>query len=162
MRLVARTFLVVVLVVCSSTCTSDTPAPSQRSQPSLDSDRSASSQPGHGPGSAPTITAAPATSLDDGQTIDVRVQGFDSFDRVHLSECANARVVTEIGCGAQLAQQPFIDTDEHGIGSRSFTVTATASTASLNSDTTSLCAAECVLVAVGTSGLNYTPLTFGP
>ena len=152
----ARVLTVLAIALLCACCTSDSPATSPHSR-----SVSANSLPPR-PGAEPTVTADPATGLHDGQTVQVRVQGFYPFDRVHLSECANGRVVTEIGCGAQLAEEPFVDTDDHGGGSRSFTLTASASTASLNSDTTSLCGADCVLVAVGTSGLTYTPIAFGP
>jgi hypothetical protein len=94
------------------------------------------------------LHVVPATNLHNGQVVLVSVSGFPP-GKAFLSECASAADVNPIGCGAQLATQPFV-VIEHGGGTERFTVTDHAPGAPLTSQPSVLCTTQCVLVA--TSG----------
>lgn len=74
----------------------------------------------------PTVTITPPSHLKDGQTVEVSVTGFGVGGKVWLSGCASASAVTDLGCGAQLAAQSFLVTDDTRAGSASLVVRAEA------------------------------------
>ena len=74
----------------------------------------------------PTVTVSPAVGLKDGQLVEVSVTGFGVGGKVRLSECASAEAATDFGCGAELAAQAFLVTDDNRAGAGSLTVRATA------------------------------------
>jgi hypothetical protein len=94
----------------------------------------------------PSVVVSPSERLQDGQPVQVTLSGFGPNDRVRLSECASDSV-TPLGCGEQLARQPFVDTDAMGAGSTSFVVRDSAPAKPFNTDETFECADRCVLVA---------------
>jgi hypothetical protein len=99
-------------------------------------------------GSSPAITVEPSTSLYDGEPVTVSLRGFGANDRVRLSECASIGSGSDGGCGPQPAQQPFIDLDDNGEGTTTFTVRANAPVKPIDETTTVACNNQCVLVAV--------------
>jgi hypothetical protein len=112
----------------------------------------------------PTVTITPPNHLKDGQTVQVRVTGFGVGGKVWLSECASASVATDLGCGAQLAAQPFLVTDDTRAGSASLVVRAEAARTPLSANLMSPCTDQCVVVATLGDGYGYAvaPITFGP
>lgn len=95
------------------------------------------------------ITVEPAAALVSGRTVIVWVRGFPHGAKVWLSECASAAKVNPLGCGQQLAAQPFLATNRAGAASGKFTVSAYASARPYFGPLVK-CAPTCVLVA--TSG----------
>jgi hypothetical protein len=95
------------------------------------------------------LHVAPATNLHDGEVVQVSISGFPP-GKAFLSECAAARNVNALGCGAQLAAQPSV-VIENGAGTGSFTVTHQAATTPLSPQPSTTCTNQCVLVA--TSGV---------
>jgi Neocarzinostatin family len=110
---------------------------------------------------AEEVTAVPSTSLHDGQQVTVSVKGFVPTTKFYLSECETPTQANHLGCGVQLAAQPFGLTDENGQGSASFTVQSSAATEPLSADSVP-CSGECVIVATSGSGgsFGFTPITF--
>jgi hypothetical protein len=94
----------------------------------------------------PTVTITQSNELRDGQTVQVSVSGFGVGGIVRLSECASAAVVTDLGCGAELAAQTMLVTDETRVGSASFVVHARAMSGPLTGPAVA-CADRCVIVA---------------
>lgn len=112
------------------------------------------------------VTVSPWTELQDGQQVTVHAQGFRPGVpgiKFFLSECQSPLQVNPLGCGKQLAAQPFGLTDDNGdgSGSESFTVQSSAPTRPLSS-TLVPCAGTCVIVA--TTGVNgnycFAPIAF--
>jgi len=107
--------------------------------------------------SAEKVTISPRIGLQDGQQVTIRVQGFRTGVpgiKFFLSECQSPLQVNPLGCGSQLAAQPFGLTDSNGDGSGSvsFTVQSSAATRPLSSVLVP-CAGTCVIVATtGASG----------
>ncbi len=102
---------------------------------------------------AGAMRVSPNDGLQEGQTVTVHVQGFPAEGKVRLSECASAGRVNTLGCGEQLAAQPFLLTDASGAADGTFHVKATA--ASGPPGTTAAaepCAMACVLVATSGAG----------
>lgn len=98
----------------------------------------------------------------------VKVQGFKPDVpeiKFFLSECQSPLQVNRLGCGKQLAAQPFGLTDSHGNGSGrvSFTVQSQAATRPLSSVLVP-CSGTCVIVAttgVGAGGsYGFAPIDF--
>ncbi len=108
-------------------------------------------------------TVAPSTDLQDAQQVTVSVKGFLPNRKFYLSECLTPTELSALGCGAQLAAQPFGLTGANGTGSTSFTVHSAASTGALI-PTLQACTGECVIVATpGVNGAFYlAPITFAP
>jgi hypothetical protein len=108
-------------------------------------------------------TVAPSTDLEDAQPVTVSVKGFLPNRKFYLSECLTPTELNALGCGAQLAAQPFGLTDANGTGSTTFTVHSAASTGALI-PTVQACTGECVIVA--TAGVSqayyFAPITFAP
>lgn len=111
------------------------------------------------------VHVAPDTNLHDGEVVHVTVSGFSG--KAFLSECAMATDVNALGCGAQLAAQPFI-VMENGAGTGSFTVTHQAASTPLSPQPSTTCTNQCVLVATsgvpasGTRHIQTVTLAFGP
>ena len=105
----------------------------------------------------------PSTQLQDAQQVTVSVKGFLPNRKFYLSECFTPTEITALGCGAQLAAQPFGLTDPNGAGSTTFTVHSDASTGALI-PSVQACTGECVIVATaGVGGAYYfAPITFAP
>ena len=102
---------------------------------------------------APMVAVAPETDLVDGGWVKASVTGFGVAQKVYLSECDSAEQANALGCGPQLAAQPFILTDGHGSGSTTFVVHIEASAGPLTSTTGSRCAQLCIIVAtLGANG----------
>jgi len=104
----------------------------------------------------PAVSVAPASGLRDGQAVQVSVSGFGIGGKVFLSECATASDASLLGCGAQLAAQPFVVTGEDRSGSTTFTVRASAAAVPLDPTHPVPCTTGCVLVAVGGGGAYVT------
>ena len=126
---------------------------------------------GKAPPSTSTATtlvlhAAPATNLKDGEVVQVNVSGFPP-GKVFLSECGAAADANALGCGAQLAAQPFV-VIENGAGTASFTVTHQAASTPLSPQPSTTCTNQCVLVATsgvppsGARHIQTVTLAFGP
>jgi Neocarzinostatin family len=110
----------------------------------------------------PPHFVTPGTGLTDGQGVNVSVSGFGESGKVFLSECDHAEDANVLGCGPQLAAQPFIITGTDRSGSATFVVHGTA--ASKPYDTTSVtpCSALCVIVATqGDGAWAVAPIAFG-
>ena len=113
----------------------------------------------------PTVTISPSAHLKDGQTVEVRVTGFGVGGKVWLSECSSAAAATDLGCGVDLAAQPFLVTDDNRGGSASLVVRATALGRAPSAGPASACKDRCVVVATIGSGYPYViaPIAFtGP
>jgi hypothetical protein len=115
---------------------------------------------------AEKVTVSPWMELQDGQQVTIRVQGFRPGVpgiKFFLSECQSPLQANPLGCGNQLAAQPFGLTDSNGDGSGSvsFTVQSSAATRPLSSVLVP-CAGTCVIVATtGANGnYNFAPIAF--
>ena len=110
----------------------------------------------------PTVTVSPPARLKDGQVVKVSVTGFGVGGKVWLSECASADVATDLGCGVELAAQPFLVTDDSRAGSGELVVRGRASATSLAAGPSMPCADRCVIVATLGSGYPYVvaPIAF--
>jgi hypothetical protein len=107
----------------------------------------------------PMVTISPSTHLKDGQTVEVRVTGFAVGGKVWLSECASAAAATDLGCGEQLAAQPFLVTDDNRSGRATLVVRSSASAKALLAGPATTCVDQCVVVA--TLGIGY-PYVIAP
>jgi len=112
------------------------------------------------------VTVSPRIGLREDQQVTIRVQGFKPGVpgiKFFLSECESPLQVNALGCGSQLAAQPFGLTDSKGDGSglAFFTVRSSAATGPLSSVLVP-CAGTCVVVA--TTGANsnaaFAPIAF--
>ncbi len=112
----------------------------------------------------PSVSVTPASGLFDGQTVAVQVSGFGIGGKVWLSECASAQDASSLGCGRQLAEQPFLVTDDARSGDGSFTVSLHAATAPDLPNTAVRCTDQCVIVATLGDGFAYAtaPIRFSP
>lgn len=110
----------------------------------------------------PQVTVTPATNLHDGETVTVQLTGFGVGGKVFLSECATAAAASDLGCGAELAAQPFVVTDDTRAGSTSLVVKSRAASGALASPVVA-CADQCVIVATvgGGYGFAFAPIVFG-
>lgn len=96
----------------------------------------------------------------------MNVSGFPP-GKAFLSQCAAATDVNALGCGAQLAAQPFV-VIENGAGTGSFTVTNRAASTPLSPQPSVPCTNQCVLVATsgvpasGARHIQTVKLAFGP
>ena len=115
---------------------------------------------------AEKVTVSPWTGLRDGQATTVSVQGFKPGVpgiKFFVSECQSPLQANHLGCGMQLAAQPFGLTDSKGggSGSVSFTVHSSAAAQPLSSVLVP-CSGTCVIVA--TTGARdiygFAPITF--
>ncbi len=110
---------------------------------------------------AEAVTVTPWSSLHGGQLVTVSVRGFVPTTKFYLSECESPTQANRLGCGEQLAAQPFGLTDENGQGSVSFTVESSAATEPLRADSVP-CSGGCVIVATaGSDGpFGFAPIAF--
>lgn len=110
----------------------------------------------------PKVEVTPSADLSDGERVEVAVTGFGVGGKFFLSECASAARANSLGCGPQLAAQPFGVTNNSGAGSFGFTVTSMAAVSPYNTTSTLYCTDQCVIVATvgGGGGFSYTPITF--
>lgn len=110
----------------------------------------------------PRVLVTPATNLHDGETVTVQLTGFGVGGKVFLSECATAAAASDLGCGAELAAQPFVVTDDTRAGSTSLVVKSRAASGALASPVVA-CADHCVIVATvgGGYGFAFAPIVFG-
>ena len=111
----------------------------------------------------PTVSVSPSTGLVDGQVVTVHVTGFGVGGKVFLSECSSAQAATSLGCGAELAAQTLLVTDDSRQGSATFTVTAHASAGPVPADGVQTCSTDCVIVATLGGGYPFVvaPISFG-
>lgn len=100
----------------------------------------------------PKVFVTPSVNLRQGQLIRVSVTGFGVGGKFFLSECASSTDANSVGCGHQLAAQPFGVTNSSGAGTFIFTVTNSASTAPYSNGDIRGCVNQCVLVATVGSG----------
>lgn len=111
----------------------------------------------------PVVTVMPGTGLVNGQEVRVSVSGFGEGGKVFLSECDHAEDANALGCGLQLAAQPFVVTGADRAGTATFIISGSA--ASKPNDTTLMqpCTALCVIVATQGSGGAWAvaPIAFG-
>jgi len=112
------------------------------------------------------LHVAPATNLQDGEVVQVTISGFPPGE-AYLSECAATTDVSALGCGAQLAAQPFV-VIENGAGSGTFAVTHQAASTPLSPEPSTTCTNQCVLIATsgapasGARHIQTVNLAFGP
>jgi len=110
----------------------------------------------------PRVSVTPDTRLRDGQVVKVMVTGFGEYGKVWISECDHAEDANYLGCGPQLAAQPFVITNKHRAGSSNFNVYSPAPSRPL--DTTSYltpCSNLCVIVALHGSAWAVARIAFG-
>lgn len=111
---------------------------------------------------APTVTVTPDTGLGDGQGVRVAVTGFGVSGKVWISECDHAEDANYLGCGAQLAAQPFLITNSGRSGSTDFNVHSSAPSKPLETSVRQPCTNLCVIVAEGGGGgWAVAPIAFG-
>jgi hypothetical protein len=110
----------------------------------------------------PTVTVTPSTHLKDGQDVVVGVTGFGVGGKVFLSECSSAAAATDLGCGSELAAQPFIVTDDNRTGFASLVVRASAPGKAPPAGPVMPCRNKCVVVATIGGGYSYVvaPIAF--
>jgi len=111
----------------------------------------------------PKVSVSPGMNLMDGSTVTVVVTGFGVAEKIFVSECANIEDANELGCGQQLAAQPFLTTGNNRSGSTAFVVRTNVATKPYDIATTSRCAPQCVIVATQGVGLAWAvaPITIG-
>jgi hypothetical protein len=108
----------------------------------------------------PALIVSPSSQIKDGMTVSVTVTGFGSGGKVWLSECASAAAATDLGCGGDLASQPFLVTDDNGTGSSSLVVHAHAA-GRPPSPVLVKCADQCVVVATLGEGFAFVTSKIG-
>jgi len=110
----------------------------------------------------PEVTVTPSTGLTDGRSVNVSVSGFGESGKVFLSECDHAEDADVLGCGPQLAAQPFIITGTDRSGSATFVVHRTAASKPYDTASVEPCMALCVIVATqGDGAWAVAPIAFG-
>ncbi len=85
------------------------------------------------------------------------VRGLPAGSKFFVSECLTPLDANALGCGSQLATQPFSFADQAGNGSMTFVAHSSAATS--KSRTLEPCVGECVVVA--TTGDPVGTLTHG-
>jgi hypothetical protein len=110
----------------------------------------------------PTVTVSPNEGLADDSTVTVTVRGFGVGEKVFLSECDSAQDANDLGCGPQLAAQPFITTGNDRSASGSFVLSERAASGPSPPTSGTFCAEFCVLVATQGDGFAWAvaPLAF--
>lgn len=114
-------------------------------------------------GLSQAVRVSPATSLHNGEKVDVSVRGFWPGGKFWLSECSRANYLRAATyCGGQLAAQPFGMASDTGAGSYAFIVHSTA-VSNLKGSRGTNCQNQCVLAVTSGDGLTaYAPLSFAP
>lgn len=97
-------------------------------------------------GTAALVRVSPTRHLHDGERIHVTIRAFPGGSKVYISQCADRRDASKLGCGAELASQEVIYTHRHGSGSGNFTVHRMAFAGGPSSEAVR-CWDQCVLVA---------------
>jgi hypothetical protein len=95
---------------------------------------------------AGSVSVTPSHDLHDGQEVTVDIKGFPPGWKVFVSECVTPLEANALGCGNQLALQPFTFSNQSGSGSIPFVVHSSAGTAPYSA-TIAPCSGECVVVA---------------
>jgi len=111
----------------------------------------------------PSVTVSPNEGLSDGSTVAVTVRGFGVGEKIFLSECDSAEDANDLGCGPQLAAQPFITTGSDRSASGPFVLSERAASGPSPPASGTFCAEFCVLVATQGDGFAWAaaPLAFG-
>lgn len=110
----------------------------------------------------PEITVTPSAGLKDGQGVHVSVSGFGGNEEVFLSESDHAEDANVLGCGLQLAAQPFIITGATRSGSTTFVVSGSAASKPYDPTSIEPCTALCVIAATqGDGAWAVAPVAFG-
>jgi hypothetical protein len=96
--------------------------------------------------------------------VTVAASGFGVAEKLFASECASVEDANDLGCGQQLATQPFFFTGRNRSGFRSLVVRTTAAISPYDIATSSKCAPQCVIVVTQGDGLAWAvaPISFGP
>jgi Neocarzinostatin family len=110
----------------------------------------------------PKVSVSPSSGLARGETVSVEATGFGKDQKVFLSECDTAEDASDLGCGDQLAAQPFLSTGAKRSGSTHFTLRASAATMPDDTRPPAACTRLCVIVATQGDGFAWAvaPLTF--
>ncbi len=110
----------------------------------------------------PSVVVTPSQGLTDGQTVSVRVTGFGVGGKVWLSECASVADASDLGCGAQLATQTLLATDDARAGQATFTVQVHAPSRPVVATPAVPCSGQCVIMATVGSDYAYrvAPISF--
>jgi hypothetical protein len=95
---------------------------------------------------AGAIAVRPARGLHWQQQVGVSISRFPAGAKVWLSQCANRSDANPLGCGEQLALQPFLVADTHGAVTGTVRLHALAATGPLRQLSVP-CRYTCVLVA---------------
>jgi hypothetical protein len=98
--------------------------------------------------------------LHSGERVDVAGAKFPAGAKVWLSECADRSDANPIGCGNQLAGQPFLVADARGAGKATFILRSLAATGPLRRPSVP-CRYTCVLVAT-TGGISRPVVAVAP
>lgn len=111
----------------------------------------------------PTVSVSPIAGLTDGSAVTVTASGFGVTQKLFASECASVEDANDLGCGQQLAAQPFFFTRSNRSGSTSLVVLTTAATSPYDVASHSQCAPQCVIVVTQGDGLAWAvvPINFG-
>jgi hypothetical protein len=110
----------------------------------------------------PKVTVTPDTGLGNGQSVKVTVAGFGVDGKVWISECDHAEDANYLGCGPQLAAQPFLITGNGRSGTTNFVVHTSAPSRPLDTSALDPCTNLCVIVAEGGGGAwAVAPIAFG-
>jgi hypothetical protein len=102
----------------------------------------------------PAVRITAASHLHDGETVLAEVTGFGVGGKVFLSECSSAALATDLGCGAELARQTLLVTDDSRAGHASFEASIDAPSGPLPRGRTR-CSGQCVIVATVGGGLPF-------
>ncbi len=100
----------------------------------------------------PMVTVTPDTGLHDGQVVRVAVTGFGAGSKAFISECDHAEDANYLGCGSQLAAQPFVVTNAQRSGAMDYSVRSKAPSEPLISTVLNPCLQLCVIVAESGDG----------
>lgn len=148
--------LVALVVAGCTTVQQPAPRPSMTPSPSRDTDVPALTV------ENPAVAVNPATNLVDGQSVTITLTGFGVGGKVFLSECTSVAVATSLGCGTELARQPFLVTDDSRAGTGTFTVRSTAAAGPQGLAPIQVCTESCVIVATLGNGYAFVtaPISF--
>lgn len=91
------------------------------------------------------VTVSPSQSIRDGQQVNVSVKGLPPDWKFFVSECLTPLDANALGCGGQLATQPFGFADQAGNGVMTFVAHSSAATSKIH--VPEPCTGECVIVA---------------
>lgn len=109
----------------------------------------------------PKIAVSPRDGLAQGSTVTVTVSGFGKGEKIYVSECDSAEDATDLGCGHQLAAQPFVSTGQNRSGTAKYLVSDRAASTPNNTRLASTCMARCVIVATQGVGFAWAVTSIG-